>query len=169
MFVDSITSIQVKEDAPVGTVVARVEAKDADSGSFGKITYLLDRASSNGKFSVDPDSGRISVAEPLDREEQANYALVIQAFDNFRYGYSTGESRNTFKQISVQILDNNDQAPRFLEDETNKGDQEEQCNSVTEFHEDVIMTVRAIDGKKEFIFPYESLSLSIHYVYLAIT
>ncbi len=129
----------------MGTVVARVEAKDADSGGFGKITYLLDRTSSNGKFSVDPDTGKISVAEPLDREEQASYALVIQAFDNFRYGYATGESRNAFKQIAVNIMDTNDQAPKFLEDDISKDDPDS-CNSVTEFHEDAIMTVRARDG-----------------------
>ncbi|CAL8106930.1 unnamed protein product [Orchesella dallaii] len=147
VFTDSISSIQVKEDAPVGTVVAQVVAKDADSESFGKITYLLDRTSSNGKFSVDPETGKISVAEPLDREEQASYALVIQAFDNFRYGYATGESRNAFKQITVNILDTNDQAPKFLEDDSSRDPNS--CNSVTEFHEDVIMTIRARDGDDE--------------------
>lgn len=141
-------------------MVAQVEAKDADSGSFGKITYLLDRTSSNGKFSVDPETGKISVAEPLDREEQASYALVLQAFDNFRYGYATGESRNAFKQITVNILDTNDQVPKFLEDEASR---EDSCNSVTEFHEDVIMTIRAKDGRKnKIIIQYHSPSIYLY-------
>ncbi|ODN06167.1 Cadherin-23 [Orchesella cincta] len=146
VFTDSISSIQVNENTPVGTVLAQIHAQDQDSGTFGKITYLLDRTSSNGKFSVDPETGKISVAEPLDREEQASYALVIQAFDNFRYGYATGESRNAFKQILVNITDSNDMIPKFEDDSSSDPNS---CHSVTEFHEEAIITIRARDGDDE--------------------
>lgn len=79
--------------------MVRLEAKDADSGEFGKITYLLDRLSSNGKFQINPETGVLTVAEPLDREKQTSYLLVIEAWDNYHFGYSNGESRNAFKQI----------------------------------------------------------------------
>lgn len=36
----------VPEDAAIGQKIAVLEAEDADSGEFGKITYLLDRISS---------------------------------------------------------------------------------------------------------------------------
>lgn len=82
-----------------GTEIAKIEARDADSGDFGKITYLLDRMSSQGKFHINPDTGLLTVADPLDREIQSSYLLVIEAWDNYQFGYSSGESRNAFKQI----------------------------------------------------------------------
>lgn len=36
----------VPEDTVIGEKIATLEAEDADSGEFGKITYLLDRISS---------------------------------------------------------------------------------------------------------------------------
>jgi cadherin 23 len=45
-FIGDIVNITVREDAPLGTEIARLEARDADVGDFGKITYLLDRISS---------------------------------------------------------------------------------------------------------------------------
>ncbi|CAG7830108.1 unnamed protein product [Allacma fusca] len=140
IFIDGITNFTVKENAAVGTIVAKIEAQDKDSGQYGKVTYLLDRKSSGGKFVVDPETGHIRVAEPLDREEVSSYSLVVQAWDNYRFGYAAGESRNAFKQIVVDVADINDEVPVFEPVEPNS------CASVTEFHEDIITTVRAKDN-----------------------
>lgn len=51
-FIGDIVNITVREDAPLGTEIARLEARDADVGDFGKITYLLDRISSGVKTDV---------------------------------------------------------------------------------------------------------------------
>lgn len=80
--------------------MATIEAKDADSGDYGKITYLLDRLSSQGRFSIDPDTGVLSVNDRLDRETVSSYSLIVEAWDNYQYGYASGESRNAFKQIT---------------------------------------------------------------------
>ncbi|KAG8235451.1 hypothetical protein J437_LFUL011362 [Ladona fulva] len=98
-FVGDITNITVREDAPVGTAIAVIEARDADIGDYGKVTYLLDRGSSQGKFHIDPESGVLSVAEAVNREEQDAYMLIIEAWDNYQFGYTSGESRNVFKQV----------------------------------------------------------------------
>lgn len=45
-FITEPTSVIVAEDAAAGEEIAILEAKDADSGEFGKVTYLLDRVSS---------------------------------------------------------------------------------------------------------------------------
>lgn len=45
-FILEPSSIAISEDTPIGEEVATLEARDADSGEFGKITYLLDRVSS---------------------------------------------------------------------------------------------------------------------------
>lgn len=89
----------ISESTLVGEEVARIEAHDADSGEFGKITYLLDRISSQGKFSLDADTGVLKVSDKLDREEKKNYLLVVEAWDNYQYGFNNGESRNAFKHL----------------------------------------------------------------------
>ena len=82
-----------------GKEIIRIEAKDADSGEYGKITYLLDGISSQGKFKIDSTSGILSVVDFLDREKQNFYSLMIEAWDNYQFGYANGESRNAFQRI----------------------------------------------------------------------
>jgi cadherin 23 len=103
-------------------VIGNVVAYDADIGDFGHVTYLLDRRSSKvkcvdssspflrkvsrsivllqGLFSIDPESGSIIVMDRLDREEQQSYTLVLEAWDNYKFGYAAGESRNAFQQVT---------------------------------------------------------------------
>ena len=89
--------IEVQENTPAGTVIANVRATDLDSGENGKITYFLDKrsASSGGgilsadiidRFKIHPDTGELTVQENLDREEQASYNLIVQAYDNYQFG-----------------------------------------------------------------------------------
>ncbi|CAH2076820.1 unnamed protein product, partial [Iphiclides podalirius] len=117
----------VPEDAPPGTPVARVVARDADSSDFGRVTYLLDRMSTKGKFLINAETGIVTVSEPLDRETQATYNLVVEAWDNYQFGYLSGESRNAFKQIIVRVEDVNDNAPVLHVPS--------ECATVTEFHD----------------------------------
>ncbi|XP_049786609.1 cadherin-23-like [Schistocerca cancellata] len=139
-FVGDVTSISVREDAPIGTEIAIIQAKDADAGDFGKVTYLLDRMSSKGKFQIHPDNGILNVSDKLDREQQSSYMLIIEAWDNYQFGYSSGESRNAFKQIGVTVIDVNDESPIF---EPVYG-----CIIITEFHEvhEVVTLIKASDA-----------------------
>ena len=98
-FVSDTSNVTALENAKIGTEIVRIEAKDPDSGDFGKITYLLDRMSSQGKFAIHPESGSLTVADTLDWEVKSSYVLVIEAWDNYQFGYTAGESRNAFKQI----------------------------------------------------------------------
>ncbi|TRY71883.1 hypothetical protein TCAL_08438 [Tigriopus californicus] len=140
-------NLTVAEDTPLGTIIARIQAHDEDSGEFGKVTYFLDKRSpagsaGGGKFRIHPDTGEISVAEALDREEEDAYNLIVQAYDNYQFGFTTGDSRHAFIQLKVHVLDVNDERPVF---ETQSS---EQCALVTEFHEmsEPVMTIRAFDG-----------------------
>lgn len=92
-------ALTIPENIHLGREIAKIQALDADSGEFGKITYLLDRLSSQGKFSIDTNTGVLKVTDKLDREEKASYLLVIEAWDNYQYGFSNGESRNAFKHL----------------------------------------------------------------------
>lgn len=46
----------VFEDVPLGTVILRVKATDADSGRFAVIQYSL--GDGEGKFGINPDTVR---------------------------------------------------------------------------------------------------------------
>ena len=96
---DQSTNYSIAENSPVGTRIAMIQAKDPDSGDFGKITFLIDKMSSHGKFMIDADTGVLMVADDIDREMKSSYMIVVEAWDNYQFGYLSGESRNAFKQF----------------------------------------------------------------------
>lgn len=98
-FVTDFQNLTIYENQPIGTQIAVIEAHDADSGDFGKITFLIDRLSSHGKFAIDPDSGVLRVIDMIDREAKSSYMIVIEIWDNYQFGAASGESRNAFKQF----------------------------------------------------------------------
>ncbi|CAH2108500.1 unnamed protein product [Euphydryas editha] len=140
VFEPSSFEYRVREDAEPGTTVAKIIAKDADSGDYGKITYLLDRISTQGKFLINPETGALKVSDWLDRESQSVYNLVVEAWDNYQFGYLSGESRNAFKQIIVHIEDVNDNPPVL--------NLPSECVTITEFHNyrEAIVSVSATDA-----------------------
>ncbi len=131
------------------------------------MTYFLDRHSvSLGAFRIHPETGELSVFRALDREEADEYSLLVEAYDNYQFGFSTGDSRHAFAQVSstkrfflrtsdihplfnswqvsVSITDVNDEAPVFEERE----EDDSGCTVITEFHEmsEAVMRVRATDA-----------------------
>ncbi|XP_049324725.1 protocadherin gamma-C5-like isoform X48 [Astyanax mexicanus] len=98
----------VREDAPIGTVVALISAKDLDTGDNGKISLrLLPGVPFNLKPSISNHYTLIT-DEKLDRESHSVYNVVIVATDS-------GSPQLTSKQeILVNILDVNDSPPIFI-------------------------------------------------------
>ncbi|XP_032372416.1 protocadherin-16 [Etheostoma spectabile] len=78
---DSVTE-SVPEDADVGSNVTVVLATDKDSSFNQEIRYSL--RGGEGKFSVHPVSGMVSVTGPLDRETKTEYSLQMVAEDQGR-------------------------------------------------------------------------------------
>lgn len=98
---------RVREDAGIGFRILQVIADDADSGNNGRITYSIARGNRDGSFSIDPDTGYISVSAALDRETIPAYVLEVRAKDR---GVPALE---TTAVINVEILDANDNPPLF--------------------------------------------------------
>ncbi|KAG7251429.1 hypothetical protein CRUP_014497, partial [Coryphaenoides rupestris] len=95
------------EDAPSGTVVALLSARDLDSGANGNVTLQLPARS---PFSLKPSFANnyaLVTNGVLDREVVSHYNIEITATD------AGSPPLNSRKIIPVKISDINDNAPMF--------------------------------------------------------
>ncbi|NXA36649.1 CAD23 protein, partial [Eudromia elegans] len=99
----------VFEDVPLGTVILRVQATDADSGHFSLIQYSL--GDGEGKFGINPNTGDIYILSALDREKKDHYTLTAVARDN--PGDVSSNRRENSVQVLITVLDINDFRPQF--------------------------------------------------------
>ncbi|XP_055365580.1 neural-cadherin-like isoform X2 [Betta splendens] len=98
----------VLENQPTGTFVLQVHAVDADEGANGKVKYgLMHRDSAMPAFRIHPDTGGIVTARRFDRERQREYSVTVTATD------WAEEPLIGICQLTVQILDQNDNSPKF--------------------------------------------------------
>ncbi|XP_063968862.1 cadherin-23-like [Lytechinus pictus] len=94
------------ESAPTGSFVFNVNATDADSGGNGRVTYSL--IGGNGKFTINPDTGVITLLQQLDKETQAQHMLTVFARDN---PGDSEDSRTGSTTVIVNVLDANELPP----------------------------------------------------------
>ncbi|XP_067890087.1 protocadherin Fat 3a isoform X2 [Heterodontus francisci] len=95
----------VKENAPIGTSVLQVTAKDDDNGRDGQIQYSIRDGSGLGRFTVSEDTGVINTADVLDRETTASYWLTVYATDHGVVPLFSSI------EIYIEVEDENDNAP----------------------------------------------------------
>ncbi|XP_027134160.1 protocadherin gamma-C5-like [Larimichthys crocea] len=99
----------VREDAPSGTVVALLNARDSDSGNNSKVTLQLPKGS---PFTLKPSFSNnyaLVTSGPLDRESFSEYNIEITATD------SGSPPLSSKKIIPVSITDVNDNPPMFTQ------------------------------------------------------
>ncbi|XP_062416654.1 protocadherin gamma-C5-like [Pungitius pungitius] len=100
---------QIREDAPRGTVVALIRARDLDSGDNAKVTLKLPK---NYPFSLKSSFSNnyaLVTSGVLDRERFSAYNIEITATD------SGSPPLSTKKMIAVSITDVNDNPPLFTQ------------------------------------------------------
>uniref|UniRef100_A0A665V8C9 Uncharacterized protein n=1 Tax=Echeneis naucrates TaxID=173247 RepID=A0A665V8C9_ECHNA len=98
----------VLENQPTGTFVLQVHAVDADEGANGKVKYgLMHRDSAVPAFRIHPDTGVIVTDRRFDRERQREYSITVTATD------WAEEPLIGICQLTIQILDQNDNSPKF--------------------------------------------------------
>lgn len=88
-FGKTLFSFRLREDSEIGTVVARMNATDADSRQFAGIRYFL--LTNTANFQIDSLTGVLSVASKLGREHQDSYELIIRATDGGAIAGGTGD------------------------------------------------------------------------------
>ncbi|XP_040894888.1 cadherin-related family member 5 [Toxotes jaculatrix] len=163
---NTVQSLIISELTPVNTVVFTVQATDADND---KIIYSIDQTSPDAEyFKVDlPNSGEVILSKPLDYETKILLTVTIHASE-----MSTVERFNTSTNITITVLDGDDQYPQFLpctllfQDETSRI-----CTSpvytvnVTEGEEDIVLDfspgpIHAVDGDRGLSSPLSYAILS---------
>nr|XP_053634394.1 LOW QUALITY PROTEIN: cadherin-87A-like [Cherax quadricarinatus] len=96
----------VSEDTPVGAAVYTLKASDPEGGP---VTFGM---SGSDRLRVDPDTGIVTVAKPLDREQNDTLRLVVTVEDEVKGG---AENNVVRVPISLIVLDTNDNSPKFLQ------------------------------------------------------
>ncbi|XP_076148874.1 protocadherin alpha-11-like [Alosa pseudoharengus] len=102
--------VSVKENAPEGTFLVRVDASDADVGVNGEILFSLRSKFRNGAsdlFSLDNKTGELRIKSGLDFEEKQVYDLKILASDKGAWPLST------HCNVVVKVEDVNDNQPEI--------------------------------------------------------
>ncbi|XP_072298027.1 cadherin-6-like [Eucyclogobius newberryi] len=98
-------TLEVKEDAVVGTAVGAVSAVDPD-GARSPIKYAIDRRTDMDRVvDIHPGNGSIFLLRLIDREENAwhNISVIASEFNDPRQSSSIS--------VYIRVLDINDNAP----------------------------------------------------------
>ena len=107
----------VPEDTSVGHTIMTLHAEDLDSGSYGEVTYhiksicaqkdvaetCIPSTEAEQLFDLDMETGNLVLQEELDREEQAQYDIMVEAVD--------GCGRSATATVAIQVEDVNDNDP----------------------------------------------------------
>ncbi|XP_064483474.1 protocadherin-like wing polarity protein stan [Ornithodoros turicata] len=87
--------------------IARIRATDADDRSNAALRYSLIGGNTQGHFAMDSLTGSVTLLSPLDYESTRSYRLVVRVQDGGT------PSRSNTTQLLVNVLDTNDNDPKF--------------------------------------------------------
>ncbi|KTG40109.1 hypothetical protein cypCar_00032975 [Cyprinus carpio] len=110
VFSKSLYKARINENAAPGTHVITVQAVDLDEGVNGDIIYAVvnhDNDKNVNAFSINPETGEITVQKDVDYEQSTAIELRIQAKDR---GYNP---RAAHCKVLVEVVDVNDNIPEI--------------------------------------------------------
>ncbi|XP_047441816.1 protocadherin alpha-2-like isoform X2 [Mugil cephalus] len=111
IFGEPLYKAQVTENAPFQTSILTVSATDLDEGINSEIVYsFIERGdfNPNALFSLNPETGEITVEGNVDYEENTAYDIRIQARDKGT------PSRSAHGKLLVEVIDVNDNTPEII-------------------------------------------------------
>uniref|UniRef100_A0A674I3G3 Cadherin domain-containing protein n=1 Tax=Terrapene triunguis TaxID=2587831 RepID=A0A674I3G3_9SAUR len=103
IFSQVLYNVSLFENVTVGITVLRVHATDNDVGTYGKVSYFF--SDDPDRFSLDKDTGVITLIARLDFETTQRYTLTVIARD--------GGGEETTGRVRINVLDINDNVPTF--------------------------------------------------------
>ncbi|XP_046644672.1 fat-like cadherin-related tumor suppressor homolog isoform X5 [Daphnia pulicaria] len=103
--------VRIVETAPVGTPLIRLRVSDQDQGRNAQVQLSIVGGNQGGHFRINPISGVLYTALPLDAEMRAEHILTVSAIDQG----TAGTRQQSSAKITVQVLDANDNDPIFYQ------------------------------------------------------
>ena len=113
MFESSEYRVVTSESLRLGSTLAVVQTFDVDHtpSNNSEITLSLSElGNERGFFDLDPSTGVLYVSAPLDYEANSFYVLTVVATNNIAM-----PTLSSSAQVSVSLIDENDNSPRFSE------------------------------------------------------
>ncbi|XP_014067611.2 protocadherin alpha-3-like [Salmo salar] len=110
IFSRPLYKVRVHENAHFGTAVLTLFATDLDEGVNSKIVYSFFKRGNwdpSIMFSINSDTGELTIKGNLDYEESPSYEIRVQATDQ---GHSR---RSTHGKVLVEVIDVNDNSPEI--------------------------------------------------------
>lgn len=103
----------ILENSPAGSLVMRVMATDADTGTNAQLVFNLTTKEYSDVFTLNSFTGEITAQKSLDREKQDRYKLKISVSDH-------GNPQLTSSaDVTINIIDVDDNCPKFVPAEYN--------------------------------------------------
>uniref|UniRef100_A0A1A8R9W9 Protocadherin 10a n=1 Tax=Nothobranchius rachovii TaxID=451742 RepID=A0A1A8R9W9_9TELE len=109
-FDQSVYTVNLRENSPVGTLVIQLNASDVDEGQNGEIVYSFSSHNSprvKDLFNIDARTGRIEVAGEVDYEESSTHQIYVQAKD------LGANAVPAHCKVLVKLVDVNDNTPEI--------------------------------------------------------
>ncbi|XP_071003706.1 protocadherin-10-like isoform X2 [Oncorhynchus clarkii lewisi] len=110
IFDQSVYTVSLRENSPVGTLVIQLNATDIDEGQNGEIVYSFSNhnpALVKDLFKIDARTGRIEVAGEVDYEESSTHQIYVQAKD------LGANAVPAHCKVMVKLVDVNDNTPEI--------------------------------------------------------
>ncbi|XP_035272354.1 protocadherin-10a isoform X1 [Anguilla rostrata] len=110
-FDQSVYTVNLPENSPVGTLVIQLNATDMDEGPNGEIVYSFSSHNSQRVrelFNIDARTGRVEVIGEVDYEESNTYQLYVQGKD---LGPNAVPAHC---KVLVKLIDVNDNTPEII-------------------------------------------------------
>ncbi|XP_058533877.1 protocadherin alpha-4-like [Ochotona princeps] len=104
-------TLPIREDAPLGTVIALISVSDRDSGPNGQVTCSLEPHVPFKLLSTYKNHYSLVLDSALDRESVSGYDVVVRARD------AGSPPRWASASVRVEVADVNDNAPQFAQAE----------------------------------------------------
>ncbi|XP_072308985.1 protocadherin-12 [Eucyclogobius newberryi] len=109
-FEDSAPLLELPEDTEIGTVIINLKAVDPDEGANGLVEYSISkhtRPETKRVFTIDSQTGAVSLKALLDYEDTSSHEVIVQARDR------GPNSIPSHCKLHVKVIDVNDNAPRI--------------------------------------------------------
>ncbi|XP_055595283.1 fat-like cadherin-related tumor suppressor homolog isoform X3 [Uranotaenia lowii] len=109
VFNREIYEVSVPETSPPNTPVIRLKVTDRDEGKNAQVFLEIVGGNEGGEFRVNPETGMLYTAVPLDAEQKAFYTLTVSAIDQG----NTGTRKQSSAKVKINVQDTNDNDPIF--------------------------------------------------------